>query len=102
LNTYCVELLLPAAVAKDQQAFRLRPGGAAVFFPPQGDAVAARFADVVGGVEVNRGVVVGSVVDAVRDQLAVCRAGKIVVERLDGLFRVSLTRTMKIAQLLSL
>ena len=43
--------------------------------------------------------VAGEVVDAVRDCLACSRAGKIVVERLDGLLRVSLARTMKVAQL---
>src|SRR5580692_8163727 len=83
-----------AAIAENQQAFGLGPGGAAVFIPPQSDAVAAQFAGVVGGVEVNRSVVVGGIVDAVRDQLAFSRAEKIVVERLDSLLCVSLARTM--------
>jgi hypothetical protein len=53
----------------------------------------------VRGVEVNRGVVAGKVVNAVRNHFAFARADEIVIERLDSLLCVRLARTMKIAQL---
>src|SRR5206468_11048304 len=88
----------PTAVAQDQQALCLGIGGAAVFLPPQSDAVTAQFAGVVGGVEMDGGMLARQVVDAVRDQLALTGAAEIVAEGFDGLLGVGWAGAMKIPQ----
>ena len=55
-------------------------------------------AGVVGGVQVDRGVLASQVVDAVRDQLAVARAAEVVVEGLDGLLGIGLAGAVEIPQ----
>jgi hypothetical protein len=86
------------AVAQDQQALCRRMGGATVLFPPLGDAVAAEFSRVVAGVQVDVGVLLGQVVDAVRNQFSVSGAGEIVVEGFDRLLGVGLAGAMKVPQ----
>lgn len=73
------------AIAQDQQARRGGVSRAAVLLPPQSEAVAAEFAGVVAGVQVDVGVLTRQIVAAVRNQFAVSRAGEIVVECFDGL-----------------
>ena len=60
-----------AAIAQDQQARRGGVSRAAVLLPPLGEAVAAEFAGVVAGVQVDVGVPARQIVDAVRNQFAV-------------------------------
>ena len=55
-----------------------------MLFPPQREAVAAEFACVVTGVQVDVGVLGRQVVDAVRNQFALSGTGEIVVECFDG------------------
>ena len=69
-----------------------------MLLPPQGDAVAAEFAGVVGGVEVDGRLLAGHVVDAVRDQLALPGAGEVVVERLHRLLGVGLAAAVEVPQ----
>ena len=76
-----------AAIAQDQQARRGGVSRATVRLPPQSEAVAAEFARVVAGVQVEVGVLARQIVDAVRNQFAVSRAGEIVVECLSDQFR---------------
>ena len=87
-----------AAIAQDQQARRGGVSRAAVRLPPQSEAVAAEFARVVAGVQIEVGVLARQIVDAVRNQFAVSRAGEIVVECFDGLLGVGLAGAVKVPQ----
>ncbi len=87
-----------AALAQDQQARRGGVSRAAVLLSPQSEAVAAEFAGVVAGVQVEVGVRARQIGDAVRNPFAVSRAGDIVVEGFDGLFGEGLAGAVKVPQ----
>src|SRR3990172_5157440 len=102
LEVFLEQVLLgavaPATIAQDQQAFGLGVGRAAMLLPPQRHAVAAQFARVVAGVQVDVRVLVRQVINAVRDELALARTAEVMVEGLDGLRRKGLAGAVKIPQ----
>jgi hypothetical protein len=69
-----------------------------VQFPPLFEAVAAEFAGVVAGVQVEMGVFAGQVVDAVRNPFALSCAAEVLVERFDRLLGLGLAGTVKVPQ----
>ena len=91
-------IVAAAAIAKDQQPFRMGICCVAVFMPPQGDAIAAELAGIMRRVEMNGGVVVGLIKDAVRDQFPLAGTAEIMVECFDCLPREGFARTIEIAQ----
>src|SRR5262249_10283489 len=66
--------------------------------PPQGHAIATQFAGVVAGIEVNVRVLVHEVINPVRNQLALARRAKVVIEGFDGFGCEGCASPMKIAQ----
>ena len=69
-----------AAIAKYQQIQSLRIMLAAMLFPPMRNAVATKLAGIMAGIEVDITFVPSQIVDAMRNQSAFTRAGKIVIQ----------------------
>jgi hypothetical protein len=80
-----------SAIAEQQQATGVRKVLAAMLAPPVGDTIAAKCTGVVTGVEVEIPVVPRYVITPMGNQFAFPRAGKIMVEDLDGRLGVGMT-----------
>ena len=102
LEKMTIGTVAAAPVAQDQQPPGFRVGLAALFVPPQFQAVAAQFAGVVRRVQVDAGRLTGHVVNPVRDQRALAERAEIVVEGFFRMLRECRAGPVKIAQKLLL
>jgi hypothetical protein len=84
------------SIAKYQQIQSLSIMLAAVLFSPMSDTVAAKFAGIMAGIEVDITFVSRQIIDAVWNQFAFAHAGKVMIQGFHRSLREGQTFTRKI------
>jgi hypothetical protein len=94
--------LLPPSIAQQQQALGLGVVFHAVLHPPVRNAVAAELAGVAAGVEVHVAFIARQVIESMWNQLAITRAGEVMIERLHWSLRMDVSCSGEVADQLLL